>query len=68
MVIGQISTIDVWKNSAQHLNSHGHSLEDLSVFRIEKIHREEVPFCKANESHWIRTLSLLALGRLNLEP
>ena len=56
------------KPVAQHFNSNGHSLEDLSVFVIEKIHREEATFHKAKESHWIRALRLLAPEGLNLDP
>ena len=35
------------KPVAQHFNSNGHSLEDLYVFVIENIHREEATFRKA---------------------
>ena len=56
------------KPVAQHFNSNGHSLEDLSVFKIEKIHREAATFSKAKERHWIWTLHSLAREELNLGP
>ena len=34
---------------AAHFNSKGHSLQDLSIFVIEQIHREEVSYCRAKE-------------------
>ena len=46
----------------------GHSLDDLSIYVIEEIHREEAVFRKAKESHWIQTLRTLAPEGLNLEP
>ena len=55
------------KPVAQHFNSNDHSLEDLSIFVIEKIHREEATFCKAKESYWIQTLRLLTPEGLNLK-
>ena len=55
------------KPVAKHFNSMGHSLEDLSIYVIEKIHREEATFRKAKESHWIQTLRTLAPEGLNLE-
>ena len=56
------------KPVATHFNSEGHSLEDLSFFVIEQIHREEANFRKAKESHWIQTLRSLVPGGLNLDP
>ena len=38
------------KPVAEHFNSTGHSLEDLSIYVIEKIHREEAIFRKAKEA------------------
>ena len=55
------------KPVASHFNSEGHSLEDLSIFVIEQIHREEANFRKAKESHWIQTLHSLVLEGLNLD-
>ena len=56
------------KPVAKHFNSTDHSLEDLSIYIIEKIHREEAVFRKAKESYWIQTLRTLAPEGLNLEP
>ena len=44
------------KPLANHFNSKGHSLEDLSIFVIEQIHREDANFRRAKESYWIQTL------------
>ena len=44
------------KPVAIHFNSEGHSLEDLGIFVIEQIHREEANFRKVKESYWIQTL------------
>ena len=52
---------------ASRFNSEGHSLEDLSIFVIEQIHREEASFRKAKESHWIQTLRSLVPEGLNLD-
>ena len=53
---------------ANHLNSEGHSLEDLSIFVIEQIHQEEANFRKGKESYWIQTLRSLAPEGVNLDP
>ena len=55
------------KPGAKHFNSMGHSLEDLSIYIIEKIHREEATFRKEKESHWIQTIRTLASEGLNLK-
>ena len=39
------------KPDAKHFNSMGHSLEDLSIYIIEEIHREDAVFRKAKESY-----------------
>ena len=52
----------------KHFNSVGHSLYDLSIFVVEKIYWEDVSFCKAKESYWIRLLRSLAPERLNIDP
>ena len=56
------------KPVAKHCNSTGHSLEDLSVYVIDEIQREEATFRKVKESHWIQTLRKLAPEGLNLKP
>ena len=38
------------KSVAKHFNFVGHSLDDLSIFIVEKIHREDASFRKAKES------------------
>ena len=48
------------KPVASYFNSKGHYLEDLSIFVIEQVHREEVNFRKVKESHWIQTFESLA--------
>ena len=50
------------KPVAKHFNSVGHSLDDLSIFVVEKIHPEDASSRKAKESYWIRLLRLLAPG------
>ena len=76
------NALDIWMNShrcdnkhqhlekpvASHFNSEGHSLEDLSIFVIEQIHKEEASFQKVKESYWIRILWSLAPEGLNLDP
>ena len=42
---------------AKHFNSHHHSLNDLTVLVVEKIHMEDTSFQKMNESHWIQVFS-----------
>ena len=56
------------KPVAEHFNSVGHSLDNLSIFVVEKIHREDASFRKAKESYWIRLLRSLAPEGLNLDP
>ena len=56
------------KPEANRFNSEDHSLENLSIFVIEQIHREEANFRKAKESYWIQTLRSLAPEGLNLDP
>ena len=57
MVIDWILNINVWKKTvAAHLNSEGHSLQDLSIFIIEQINREEASYRRAKQSYWIQTL------------
>ena len=46
----------------------GHSLEDLSIFVSEQIHREEANFRRAKENYWIQTVQSLAPEGLNLDP
>ena len=56
------------KPVANKFNFENHSLEDLSIFVIEQIHREEANFHKAKESYWTQMLQSLAPEGLNLDP
>ena len=53
---------------AKHFKSVGHSLDDLSIFVVEKMHWEDASFRKAKESYWIRLLWSLASEGLHLDP
>ena len=58
------------KPVAAHFNSEGHYLQNLSIFVIEQIHREEASYRRAKESYWIQG-SQIADPRgtgLNLNP
>ena len=56
------------KPVAKYFNLINHSLEDLSIFIIEKINRGDAGFRKAKESYWIQTLQSLTPEGLNLDP
>ena len=56
------------KPVAKYFNLVNHSLEDLSIFVIEEIHRGDTGLRKAEESYWIQTLRLLTPEGLNLDP
>ena len=57
---------------AKSFNFTGHSLEELSIFAIEKmhvhVHREDSNLQKTKESYWNQTLQLLTPEGLNLDP
>ena len=40
----------------EHFNSEGHTLADVIVMAIDKIHSHDSCFRKIRESRWIRTL------------
>ena len=42
--------------ACKHLNMLDHSIEDLSIMVIEKIHGEDAAYPKRKESHWIEML------------
>ena len=67
--INRTLIIDVWKSQwlVILIPKVTHSLENLSIFVIEQIHKEGVNFQKVKESHWIRTLQLLVSEGLNLD-
>ena len=54
------------KTVAAHFNSEGHFLQDLPIYVIEHIDREEDSYRRAKESYWIQSLRLLAPEGLNL--
>ena len=56
------------KPVANHFNSKGHSLEDLSIIVIKQINREEANIRRVKESYWIQTLRSLTSEGLNLDP
>ena len=47
------------KPVARHFNLLGHSLQDLTIMVIEKIHKEDAVLRKIKESHWIQTIRSL---------
>ena len=53
---------------AAQFNSEGHSLQDLSIFVIVQILREEAIYRRAKERYCIQTLRLLAPKGFNLDP
>ena len=55
------------KPVAHHFNLPGHSLGDLTITVIEKIHHPDVQLRRRCESYWIHHLKSLAPGGLNLE-
>ena len=52
---------------AKHFNLLDHSLDDLTIMIIEKIHRVDALFRKRRESHWIQAVRSLTPDGLNLE-
>ena len=56
------------KPVAIHFSLPDHSLEDLAIFVIQKIHRDDTHFQRLRESYWIQTLGTLAPSRLNNDP
>ena len=53
---------------AAHFNSEGRSPQELSIFVIEQIHKEEASYRRVKESYWMQTLWSLAPKGLNLNP
>ena len=56
------------KPVAAHFNSVGHSMEDLQIIIIEKIHREDVVHRRRKESYWINSLQSMVPDGMNLDP
>ena len=55
------------KPVAAHFNLPDHTLDDLQVMGIEKIHNNDTEWRKHRESYWIFTLDTLAPTGMNLE-
>ena len=53
---------------AKHFSLPGHSIDDLKVMIIEKIHREDSEYRKWKESRWIEMIRSLTPDGLNLNP
>ena len=53
---------------SRHFNLSDHSLKDLSIMVLEKIHRDNASHRKRKESHWIQAIRSLALDGLKLDP
>ena len=70
MAIDQALNIDVRKSQQLIISipKATSALEDLSIFVIEQIQKEDENFWNAKESNWIRTLQLLVPGGLNHNP
>ena len=67
---GYRSDIHTWKTDkpvAAHFNLPDHTLDDLQVMGIEKIHNNDTEWRKHRESYWIFTLDTLAPTGMNLE-
>ena len=52
---------------ASHFNKPDHSLEDLEVMAIEKIHRDDTAYRRHGESYWIFELATLAPSGINID-
>jgi len=48
-------------------NQPDHSLEDLEVMAIEKIHRDDTTCRRHRESYWIFELATLAMSGINID-
>ena len=62
-----VSKIEIEKPVAAHFTQPDHSLEDLQVMGIEKIHREDATLRKLRESYWISTLGTMAHTGMNID-
>ena len=56
------------KPVAKHFSLPGHSIDDLKIMTIEKIHREDSEYRKRKESRWIEMIRSLTPDGLNLNP
>ena len=55
------------KPVAAHFNQPNHSLDDLQVMGIEKIHTNNAKWRKQRESYWIFTLDTMTPTGMNLD-
>ena len=62
-----IRTKKVDKPVAAHFNQPDHSMGDLEVMGIEKIHSDDARRRKYRESHWIYELATLTPSGLNID-
>ena len=53
---------------ARHFCQSDHSIHDLTIMAVEKIHRNDVNFRRRKESHWISILHTLIPDGLNINP
>ena len=68
---GHHSDINHWrlkKSVANHFSLLDHSLEDLAIFVIKKIHRDDTHFLRLKKSYWIQALGKFARSELNNNP
>ena len=56
------------KPVAKHFSLPDHSMEDLKVMVIEKIHREDSEYRKRKEIRWNKMIQSLTPHGLNLSP
>ena len=52
---------------ATHSNQPDHSLEDLEVMAIQKIHRDDTTCRRHRESYWIFELATLVMSGINID-
>jgi len=62
-----IRTKKLEKPVASHFNQPDHSLKDLEVMAIEKIHRDDTTRRRHRESYWIFELATLAPSGINID-
>ena len=62
-----INTRKMEKPLAAHFNQRDHSLEDLEVMGIKKIHNYNAEWRKLRERYWIFELRALTPKRLNID-
>ena len=56
------------KPVAKHFFLPDHSMDDLKVMVIEKIHRKDSEYRKQKESHWIEMIQSQTPDAVNLNP